>query len=254
MLLDRFSADQNVSPQRRAARGLVRATAVCIALLGLSWSPALADHGDAQRGVSKFRECAACHALLPGVHTTGPSLAGLFERPAGTAEGFGRYSEGLRNAGFDWTLETLDAWLADPAKMIPGTFMDILGNPDARARADIISFLEIAGGPDGATKAMSMGLIDSRWAAGVSPAPIGNPTPEKRVAEIRHCGDSFFITNGEGRELAYWEKNVRLKIDSTETGPPEGVPVLIESGRMGDRAYVIFRTLSDLQSLIAEKC
>jgi len=235
------------SPSRRALDALLAVACLLV--------PSLADAaGDARKGVTRFRECAACHALLPGLHTTGPSLAGLFERPAGTAEGYVRYSEGLKTAGFDWTPEALDAWLAGPAVMIPGTYMDIPGITDPQARADLVAFLEIAAGPDGATQAMARGLIEPNWVRGIAPEPIGEPAPEKRVTEIRHCGDSYFITNGEGAQLAYWEKNVRLKIDSTETGPPPGVPVLIESGRMGDRTYVIFRSLSDLQTLLAEKC
>jgi cytochrome c len=44
--------------------------------------------GDPEAGAQAFRACAACHTLEPGVHRTGPSLAGVFGRKAGTAEGF----------------------------------------------------------------------------------------------------------------------------------------------------------------------
>ncbi len=216
---------------------------------------AFAGDGDPRRGVGQFRNCASCHALEPGLHTTGPSLAGFFDRPAGTADGFVRYSPNLRDAGFEWSAATLDAWLADPEAMVPGTYMDIPGMWDAQARADLIAFLEIATAPGGAEKVVGMGLIEPAWLRGVAPDPIGNAPPSSvRVTAMHHCGDSFFITTADGVETPFWEKNVRIKVDSTETGPPEGVPVLVDSGRMGDRTNVIFRSLSDLQALITEKC
>lgn len=216
--------------------------------------PATAADGDPRRGAEHFRTCASCHALAPDVHTTGPSLAGLFERPAGAAEGFPRYSPELREADFDWTSETLDAWLADPAGMLPGTYMDIPGMSDAQARADLIAFLEVAAAPGGAERVVDEGLISAAWVRGVAPPPLRDAPPRARVTAMRHCGDSYFIATADGAETPFWEKNVRLKIDSTETGPPEGVPVLIGSGRLGDRAYVIFRSLGELQTFIVEKC
>ncbi len=210
--------------------------------------------GDPRRGAQQFRLCAACHALAPGVHTTGPSLAGLFERPAGTAAGFNRYSPGLRGAGFEWSDAVLDAWLADPATMIPGTYMDIPGIPYPQDRADLIAFLKRATAPGGPERVVAEGLISETWVRGVAPKPIGTPAPEDRVTGLRHCGDSFFIATADGRETPYWEKNVRIKVDSTETGPPPGVPVLRETGRMGDRVYLLFRSLADMKAWPREDC
>ncbi|HUF86749.1 MAG TPA: c-type cytochrome [Thermohalobaculum sp.] len=239
-------------PAALLAAALVAATFLAAAL---GWgAPALAQEGDPRRGADHFRTCAACHTLEPGLHTSGPSLAALFARPAGTAEGFGRYSPNLRGAGFAWDAGTLDAWLADPAAMVPGTYMDIPGMPDPQARADLIAFLEIAAGPDGAARAVAEDLIPAAWLRGVAPGPIADAPPHARVSAMRHCGDSYFITTEDGNEVPYWEKNVRLKIDSTGTGPPEGVPVIIGSGMRGDRISVIFGSLAELRTLIAEKC
>jgi cytochrome c len=70
--------------------------------------------GDPEAGAQVFQACAACHALEPGVHRTGPSLAGVFGRKAGTAEGFHRYSEALKSADLVWREDTLSEFLADP--------------------------------------------------------------------------------------------------------------------------------------------
>ena len=223
-----------------------------MSLLSVS-SAALAD-GDARRGAQVYRACVACHALEPGPHLRGPSLDGFMERIAGTADGFVRYSSGLREAGFSWNAAALDGWLKDPAGMIPDTYMTFRGIDDPQARADLVAFLEIAGQPGGGRKVVDEGLIPAGWLRAGAPGPIGDPPPEMRVTAIRHCGDSYFITTGDGQETPYWEKNIRLKIDSVETGPPAGVAVILGAGMGGDRFSVIFSSLADLNHLVTERC
>ncbi|AMN56388.1 hypothetical protein ACP90_27770 (plasmid) [Labrenzia sp. CP4] len=228
---------------------------ICLAVLaGLSvTSTALAD-GDARRGAQIYRACVACHALEPGLHLSGPSLDSFLGRTAGTAEGFVRYSSGLKDAGIFWNAATLDGWLKDPADMIPGTYMTFRGIDDPQARTDLLAFLAIAGQPGGGKKVVDEGLMPAGWLRAGAPEPIGEPSPETHVTAIRHCGDSYFITTGDGRETPYWEKNIRLKIDSAETGPPVGLPVILGAGMGGDRFSVIFRSLADLQQFVTESC
>jgi len=232
-------------------RPILAAASVAIALIA---SRAIAAEGDVRRGAEVYRACVACHTLEPGLHTTGPSLAGLMGRPAGRAEGYRRYSSGLHNAGFDWEPASLDAWIADPEAMVPGTSMTFRGMPDPQARADLIAFLAIATAPGGAESAVTDGLIPRTYVRGTAPAPLADAPPSARVTAIRHCGDGFFITTGDGTETAYWEKNVRLKIDSVETGPPPGTAVILGSGMQGDRLSVIFASLADLTNLVTETC
>ena len=53
-------------------------------------SGAIAQPGDVDRGRSDFRACAACHSLEPGRNMTGPSLADLWGRKAGSLASFER--------------------------------------------------------------------------------------------------------------------------------------------------------------------
>ena len=100
--------------------------------------------GDVQRGAKFFQQCAACHTLEPGRHLTGPSLADLFERKAGTVPKFQRYSDALLRSGAVWNEKTLDAWLKDPAKFIPGNDMAFPGIKSDAARRDLIAYLKAA--------------------------------------------------------------------------------------------------------------
>ncbi len=99
--------------------------------------------GDPAIGKKVFRFCAGCHSLEPGAKRVGPSLAGLFGRKAGTVEGF-RYSKALRNADVVWDAETLDAWLMNPQRFIPGNRMPFRGIRRQRIRANLIEFLKDA--------------------------------------------------------------------------------------------------------------
>jgi len=107
--------------------------------------PEFAGAADAESGKLVFQKCAACHRLESGKHAIGPSLHGVLGRKAGTAEGFRRYSDTLRAAGFVWTRDRLDQWLAGPKKMLPGTRMPFAGLPKPEDRADVIEYLAEAG-------------------------------------------------------------------------------------------------------------
>src|SRR5215472_7544656 len=110
-------------------------------------SPALAQQGDASRGERNFRVCAPCHSLEPDRNMTGPSLAGLWGRKAGSLPSFDRYSEALKSSGIIWEDRSLDGWLTDPDRMVPNNEMPFDGIKDAHIRADLIAFLKEATQP-----------------------------------------------------------------------------------------------------------
>jgi len=51
--------------------------------------------GNVAQGQRLFGTCAACHSLQPDQSMTGPSLAGLWNRKAGSLDSFSRYSPAL---------------------------------------------------------------------------------------------------------------------------------------------------------------
>lgn len=112
---------------------------VSAALLGFV-NLALAE-GDIERGKLLYQNrCAACHTLE--YNGAGPAHKGVFGRLAGQATGY-TYSAALKSSQVVWTEKTLNLWLADPEKFIPGQTMGI-SVADAAQRADLIAYLKKA--------------------------------------------------------------------------------------------------------------
>lgn len=99
---------------------------------------------DAARGEAIYSRCVACHALA--YDRTGPRHCGLIGRRAGSVPGFA-YSDAMKRSHLTWDAATLDRFLADPMKAVPGTSMGYAGVKDAKERADLIAYLRQAGAP-----------------------------------------------------------------------------------------------------------
>jgi cytochrome c len=99
--------------------------------------------GDPKAGEVIFKQCAACHSLDPDTNKTGPSLAGLFGRRAGTVEDF-NYSDANKNSGIVWDEASLQKYLPNPQALVPGTKMAFIGLKDPQQVEDIISYLKEA--------------------------------------------------------------------------------------------------------------
>ena len=104
---------------------------------------ALADERAAElaRGEAVYGRCLGCHAI--DFDGAGPRHRGLFGRVAGTLPGFD-YSTAMKESGIVWDAETLDAFLAAPRDIVPGTRMTYAGVADPQERADLIAYLEQA--------------------------------------------------------------------------------------------------------------
>jgi len=100
---------------------------------------ASAQTGDPVKGKAAFAVCAMCHSDFAGKNNIGPSLFGVVGRTAGTVPGF-KYSTAMKAAGA-WTPARLDAFIASPKAVVPGTAMPYAGLKDAAKRADIVAYL-----------------------------------------------------------------------------------------------------------------
>ena len=111
-----------------------------MSLDGLLLVTALAA-GDPRAGEQIYARCLGCHALE--YNRTGPKHCGLFGRRAGSVPDFA-YSAAMKKSKIVWNEKTLDRFLADPPKAVPGTTMTYAGVSDAKERADLIAYLKQA--------------------------------------------------------------------------------------------------------------
>lgn len=110
----------------------------CTVLLWAVASASACAAGDAEQGRALYQShCSACHSL--DYNGAGPAHRGVMGRAAAQAAGFD-YSAALRHSKLVWNEESLDRWLADPERTVPGQRMGV-SVPDAQQRADLIAYL-----------------------------------------------------------------------------------------------------------------
>jgi cytochrome c len=235
----------------RSSTVLAGLTAVALVLSGSDTSAQ--NVGQGQR---LYSACAACHSLEPNRNMTGPSLSGVWNRKAGTLDSFRRYSSAVKSSDITWNDETLDAWLENPQHVIPGNTMTFAGIKNSKQRADLLAFLKQATQPGKAPSTANRqggGMMGMMGGAG-QVQPLKNPAPEDRVKSIAYCKDTYKVTTADGKTREFWERNLRLKTDSSDDGPDKGAPALVNAGMMGDRADVIFADPDEITPLISHQC
>lgn len=109
-----------------ALRSAVVALGSAMVLAGLSATPASAQ----ATGETMFKQrCGMCHT--PGKSLMGPDLTGLMTRPARPTFA---YSPAMLKQPVKWDPARLDAFLAGPQKVVPGSKMMVMAaNPADRA-------------------------------------------------------------------------------------------------------------------------
>jgi cytochrome c len=224
-------------------------------------SPALAEPGDVARGEHAFRACAPCHSLETDRNMTGPSLAGLWGRKAGSLPSFERYSDALKSSGIIWEDRSLDGWLTNPEEMAPDNEMPFDGIKNPRDRTDLLAFLKEATKPGAAPqqnaqahtggKGGMMGGMGGMMGGG-GDTNLKSLDPARQVKAITY--DSYRVTSANGKTRHFWERNLRFMTDSSKDGPESGAPAIMPAGMQGDRAAVIFAAPGEITKMIEARC
>lgn len=98
-----------------------------------------------EAGKAKAQLCVSCHDFTQGgPNRIGPNLWGVVGRVVGTHAGFA-YSPAMKGHGGNWTYESLYAFLASPARDVPGTKMSFAGLRRPEDRAAVIRYLATLG-------------------------------------------------------------------------------------------------------------
>jgi hypothetical protein len=160
--------------------------------------------GDPGQGKIFFQQsCALCHAdgMGPGnteIVKQGPSLVGVFGRPAGSSSNF-NYTQAIRNSGLTWNAPTLDRFLAGPTTVVPGTTMPIVITKTGD-RLNLIAYLATLKVP-----------------ANVSPAPA--PASEPASSPETDAGDWRNAAPGVAHHLTLADLPLPYSTHSSGNGP-----------------------------------
>jgi cytochrome c len=119
------------------------ATTFAVMALASLPAPAMAQAVDGKKLFAS--RCAVCHwdPAKPGEQVRmGPSLTGVVGRKAATHPKFTRYSKGMKAFGKPWTEATLNTYLENPRKTVPGTNMAFAGLKKPEERAAVVAYLK----------------------------------------------------------------------------------------------------------------
>jgi cytochrome c len=216
-----------------------------------------AEEDDAALGARAFRACAACHSVEANRNMTGPSLAEVWNRKAGSLSSFPRYSDAMKSSDVIWNDKTLDSYLKNPAEFMPGNHMTFAGVPDEKMRKGIIAFLKQADETQagkfndrGSAQAQMGGMPGMQR----SVPKLKAVDASSRIKAITYCHDTFKVTTTDGKTRDFWERNLRFKTDSSEDGPDRDAPAIVNAGMMGDRASIIFSSPEEISRFITRQC
>jgi len=76
----------------------------------------------------------------------------------------------------------------------------------------------------------------------------------RQVTSVAYCAGEYTIGLADGSTRKFGERDLRFATDSSSFGPLAGRIVLIRTGRVGDRAIVVFVGPGDLMSTVRVRC
>ncbi len=224
--------------------------------------------GDVATGKLVFRKCQACHSLEPGRNGLGPSLAGLIGKKASGVPNYD-YSPAMKGSNLTWDVATLDAYLSDPQKLVPGNKMPFPGLKTENERNAVIAFLASTSAPGAAAPApaaaraptstaatppastnqpassympglrytLRTGIAEGRMVfIGVGGAIDGQVNPVLSAAEGQ--GVQITLINGEGAEhdIVFADQEATAR-SAHITGKGASTNIAFRAGKAGDYTY-----------------
>ncbi len=121
---------------------ITQRAALVILLASFANFPAIGAQTSKTPAADVFRaRCFGCHSFA--CNRSGPKLEGVLGRKAASLSDFGGYTEALKESGLTWTEETLNRFLEDPGKLVPGTLMTAARKVEnAKERQMLIQFIK----------------------------------------------------------------------------------------------------------------
>jgi cytochrome c len=105
------------------------------------------------------------------------------------------------------------------------------------------------------------------WAVGLLLPISGSPSAQQRepvdlkllpssqlVGALSYCRGVWEVRLKDGSDRSFKEYDLGFKTDSSNQGPHATSPALVPTGRVGDRAFVIFAGIDELKDALKRGC
>ena len=204
-----------------------------VMMLGFAFS---ASAQDAAAGAKVFKKCAACHTVGDSAkHKIGPQLNDLFERTAGSSEGY-NFSKAMRAAGeggLVWNDDTIAEFLTKPKALVKGTKMSFAGLKKDADKANILAYLKTFSGEAEAPQAPVEKKAETAPATKVATAPaMMAPAMMAKDAIVPEHGVFHLGREALSAEIAAWDIDIRpdgLGLPAGRGTVAQGEPIYTEN-------------------------
>lgn len=85
-------------------------------------------------------------------------------------------------------------------------------------------------------------------------ADLKDVPPAELVTRVSYCRGEYEVGLGDGSARQFKEYDLAFKTDTGPHGPRLTKPALVPTGRVGDRAFVVFANLDELRRALKEGC
>jgi hypothetical protein len=76
----------------------------------------------------------------------------------------------------------------------------------------------------------------------------------RQVASVAYCRGEYTVGLSDGSAKKFGERDLRFATDSSPLGPPPGRAALVPTGRVGDRALVVFVGPVEMATAVRTGC
>jgi len=86
------------------------------------------------------------------------------------------------------------------------------------------------------------------------PADLKALPSDRQVTSVAYCNGAYWLALKDGTARTFKEYDLAFKIDTGAAGPAKGRPALVATGRVGDRAFLVFSELDELKDALTTRC
>ena len=86
------------------------------------------------------------------------------------------------------------------------------------------------------------------------PADLKALPPDRQVASVSYCRGAYQVALKDRSVRAFKEYDLAFKTGAGGSGPQKGAPALVPTGRVGDRAFLVFGGLDELTGALKTRC